>query len=31
MEATMELAMRLNVLAALLSFGFIAAIVLGMV
>ena len=30
-EATMELAMRLNVLAALLSFGFIAAIVFGMV
>jgi hypothetical protein len=31
MEATMELAMRLNVLAALLSFGFIAAIVIGIV
>ena len=31
MEATMELAMRLNVLAALLSFGFIAAIVFGMI
>jgi hypothetical protein len=31
MEATMELTMRLNVLAALLSFGFIAAIVFGMV
>jgi hypothetical protein len=31
MEATMELSMRLNVLAALLSFGFIAAIVFGMV
>jgi hypothetical protein len=30
-EATMELAMRLNVLAALLSFGFIAAIVFGVV
>jgi hypothetical protein len=30
-EATMELSMRLNVLAALLSFGFIAAIVFGMV
>jgi hypothetical protein len=30
-EATMELSMRLNVLAALLSFGFIAAIVIGMV
>jgi hypothetical protein len=28
-EATMELTMRLNVLAALLSFGFIAAIVFG--
>jgi len=27
----MELSMRLNVLAALLSFGFIAAIVFGMV
>jgi hypothetical protein len=33
MEATMELSMRLNVLAALLSlsFGFIVAIVFGMV
>jgi hypothetical protein len=31
MEATMELTMRLNVLAAVLSFGFIAAIVFGMV
>jgi hypothetical protein len=31
MEATMELSMRLNVLAALLSFGFIAAIVFGIV
>jgi hypothetical protein len=30
-EATMELSMRLNVLAALLSFGFIAAIVIGMI
>ena len=30
-EATMELTMRLNVLAAVLSFGFIAAIVFGMV
>ena len=30
-EATMELAMRLNVLAALLSFGFIAAIVFGVI
>jgi hypothetical protein len=30
-EATMELTMRLNVLAALLSFGFIAAIVFGIV
>jgi hypothetical protein len=30
-EATMELSMRLNVLAALMSFGFIAAIVVGMV
>jgi len=28
---TMELTMRLNVLAALLSFGFIAAIVFGVV
>jgi len=27
----MDLSMRLNVLAALVSFGFIAAIVLGMV
>jgi len=27
----MELAMRLNVLAALLSFGFIAAIVFGVI
>jgi hypothetical protein len=31
MEATMEITMRLNVLAAVLSFGFIAAIVFGMV
>jgi hypothetical protein len=31
LEATMPLATRLNVLAALLSFGFIAAIVLGIV
>jgi len=31
MEATMELTMRLNVLADVLSFGFIAAIVFGMV
>jgi len=31
MEATMELTMRLNVLAALLSFGFIAAIVFGVI
>jgi len=30
-EATMELTMRLNVLAALVSFGFLAAIVIGMV
>lgn len=30
-EATMNLATRLNALAALVSFGFIAAIVLGMV
>jgi hypothetical protein len=30
-EATMDLSMRLNVLAALLSLGFIAAIVVGMV
>jgi hypothetical protein len=30
-EATMEFSTRLNVLAALLSFGFIAAIVFGMV
>ncbi len=30
-EATMELVVRLNVLAALLSFGFIAAIVFGVV
>jgi hypothetical protein len=29
-EATMELKMRLNVLAAIMSFGFVAAIVLGM-
>lgn len=28
---TMELGMRLNVLAAIVSFGFLAAIVLGMV
>jgi hypothetical protein len=28
---TMELKMRLNVLAAIVSFGFLAAIVLGMV
>jgi len=27
----MELSMRLNVLAALMSFGFIAAIVVGMI
>jgi len=27
----MELGMRINVLAALLSFGFIAAVVLGMI
>ena len=31
LEATMELVVRLNVLAALLSFGFIAAIVFGVV
>jgi len=31
MEATMGLIVPLNVLAALLSFGFIAAIVLGVV
>jgi hypothetical protein len=31
MEATMDLTTRLNVLAALMSFGFIAAIVIGMV
>jgi hypothetical protein len=30
-EATMDLSMRLNVLAALVSLGFIAAIVVGMV
>jgi hypothetical protein len=30
-EATMSLSLRLNVLMAVLSFGFIAAIVLGMV
>jgi hypothetical protein len=30
-EATMELKMRMNVLAALLSFGFVAAIVFGMI
>jgi len=30
-EATMDMTLRLNVLMALLSFGFIAAIVLGMV
>lgn len=30
-EATMKLPMRLDVLAALVSFGFIAAIVVGMV
>ena len=30
-EATMELRMRMNVLAALLSFGFVAAIVFGMI
>jgi hypothetical protein len=30
-EATMELVVRLNVLAALLSFGFIAAIVFGVI
>jgi hypothetical protein len=31
LEATMDLTTRLNVLAALVSFGFIAAIVIGMV
>jgi hypothetical protein len=31
LEATMELMVRLNVLAALLSFGLIAAIVFGVV
>ena len=31
MEALMELQMRLNVLAALMSFGFVTAIVLGIV
>ncbi|KWT66852.1 hypothetical protein APY04_2259 [Hyphomicrobium sulfonivorans] len=31
LEATMELMVRLNVLAALLSFGLIAAIVVGVV
>ena len=30
-EATMELRMRLNVLAAIMSFAFLAAIVFGMV
>lgn len=30
-EATMELSMRLSLLAALMSFGFLAAIVVGMV
>jgi hypothetical protein len=30
-EATMELRTRMNVLAALLSFGFVAAIVFGMI
>lgn len=30
-EATMDLSMRLNVLAALVSIGFIAAIAIGMV
>lgn len=30
-EATMELSIRLNMLAVLVSFGFIAAIVVGMV
>ena len=30
-EATMDMTLRLNVLLTLLSFGFIAAIVLGMV
>jgi hypothetical protein len=30
-EAPMQLAMRLNVLGMVLSFGFLAAIVLGMV
>lgn len=30
-EATMDMTLRLNVLMAFLSFGFIAAIVLGMV
>jgi hypothetical protein len=30
-EARMELSMRLNVLATLLSFGFLAAVVFGMV
>lgn len=31
MEATMELGMRLNLLATILSFGFIVAIVFGMI
>jgi hypothetical protein len=30
-EATMELRMRMNVLAAIMSFGFVAAIVLGVI
>lgn len=30
-EATMELRMRLNVLAAIMSFGFLAAVVFGMI
>ena len=30
-EATMEMKLRMNVLAALMSFGFVAAVVLGMV
>lgn len=30
-EATMELSMRVSLIAALMSFGFIAAIVVGMV
>ncbi len=31
LEATMELRMRMNVLAAIMSFSFVAAIVLGMI